>query len=275
MGLFSSTTYTDQPQVDGNQPSTNPKNIGAAFLQQTLLGTRKVDNFDDRVTYEANIQTDVPQAVSRGLGNDMDAAGTSADGTWLSKAFQQSMNVVRRGNVKPRSDIDSTIVDNGSYWDDYYDGTEGRPFAGLPVAGTNDQTYFAETMDGMGNTVDKDVPYVLTPGVFLMSERTIGNALQGPGARYSQTPSTTQIARPWDVELGAWPWMGDKSAQRSPVASQPLNMAHALTDGIPSPTGAGGPVYMDNDLAVRPLTFRTAPEPWDTGTDGYYVDGGN
>jgi hypothetical protein len=270
MGLFSGTVYADEPHVSGSTASTKPWEVGAGFIQQTVMGTRKVDNFDDRVTYESNIQTDVPQAVSRGLGNDMDAAGTSADGTWLSKVFKQAFNPVRRGNVAPRSDIDSAIVDNGQYWARYFDGNQDRSFAGLPVSGTSDEQYFRETNDGMGNTVNKDISLLRIPGQQLLSERAMGIP-----DRLQQTPSTTQIPRPWDIEMGAWPWMGDKSAQRSPVAAQPLNMDHGIRGGIPSPTGAGGPVGMVNDLATKPLTFRTAPEPWDTTGDGYYVDGGN
>lgn len=256
------------PQPDGSQPSTNPQNIGAGFRQQTPTGTRHVDNFDDRVTYEASIYSDVPQAVSIGLGADVPSTGVQvAQGSFLARPFTQNPNPTYLAMDKPRSDVDAATVNVGNGGS--FSEEDWRPFAGLPLSGTSDQEWAATTGDAIGAGLHEPQPYAVEPGVRILSERAIGIP-----DRFSQHPTQVQAWRPWDVELGAWPWTGDKSAQRSPVAAQPFTDGEAIHNPLPSPTGAGGPVGMTNELETKPLTFRTAPQYWDVGTDGAYVDSG-
>lgn len=258
---------SDNTQEQDVNPATQGIYTGAAFQNQAPVGTRQVDTFDDRVTYEANIETTVPQAVSIGLGNDMDAAGTSADGTSLSRRFLQALNPTRKANLPPRSDIDAVIVNVGNGGS--FDETQYRPWAGLPLSGTSDQQWAADTNDMIGDTINTPFDYLQRPGERRIMERTLAIP-----DRLSEHPTQSQAIRPWDVLLGAWPWSGNKAAQQRPVSAQPLNFDTPIHDGIPSPTGAGGESYMVNSLGAMPLTFRTAPSPWDTGTDGTFVDSG-
>lgn len=264
-----------EQQPLGSQPSKDPTTVGAGFVQQTLMGVRHVDPFDDRVSYIASDYTpDVPQAVSVGLGNNLDSSGYQAThSTFLAAAPEQSPNPTNpNGNIPVRMQIDAAeqnVGRGGSYSEE-----DWRPQAGLPLSGTNDVEWVNQTGDGIGNDLHKDWPYLQTPGVQRVSERAMGMANEGPGDRFSNHPTQTQMLRPWDTLMGSWPWTGEKSAQRPPIASQPFNDGDAINNALPSPTGAGGYVGMTNELEIHPLTFRTAPSPWDTANDGSYVDSG-
>lgn len=266
-------TDTTEAQPLGSKPSKDPTTIGAGAVQQTLMGVRHVDPFDDRVSYIASDYTpDVPQAVSIGLGNNLDSSGYQATHTtFLAAAPEQNPNPTHSGNTPPRTQVDAAEqnVGNGGSFSE----TDWRPQAGLPVPGTNDQEY-ASASGTTGPQPLADMAYLQTPGVQRVSERAMGMANEGPGDRFSRTPSTVLSLRPWDTAMGSWPWTGDKSAQRPPIASTPFNDGDSIGNALPSPTGAGGYVGMTNELEVKPLTFRTAPSPWDTGNDGTYVDSG-
>jgi len=260
---------SSQYDPSGSVPSTDPTTVGAGFLQQTLLGTRHVDNFDDRVTYEASIYSDVPQAVSIGLGNNLSADGQQIAyaHTELAVPFMQSPNPTHFANTPPRTDVDAfeqNIGNGGSFSEEQW-----RPYAGLPLSGTSDEQWAATTGDQMGSSVPAPTPFLMEPGVRHVMERS----LEIPD-RESRHPSLVQAWRPWDTLMGSWPFTGEKSAQRSPIASQPFNDGDAIANALPSPTGAGGWVGMTNELEVKPLTFRTAPSPWDTENNGSYVDSG-
>lgn len=260
------------PPVSGTRPSVNPQNIGAGFIQQTVMGTRMVDTFDDRVTYEAQIDSTVPQAPSRRIGADVPGVGaTIARGTLFTQPFEQNPSVTQsEGNHPARSQVDAAtqnVGNGGSYSEEQW-----RPWAGLPVSYQSDAEYAAHTDDMMQNGPSRMVQptHLDGPiGVLFLTERTIGVP-----SRVPYMPSSQPTIRPWDTFMGAFPWTGRKSAQRSPVAGQPFNTDDSIHNDMPSPTGAGGPVTMDNVVHVRPMTFRTAPSPWDTGTDGTYVDSG-
>lgn len=232
------------------------------------MGTRHVDNFDDRVTYEASIYTNEPQALSRKQPNNVDADGVQvAQGSRLARRFMQSLNPTRNANVPVRSQVDAALVNVGNGGS--FDETQVRPWAGFPLSGTSDVEQANKTNDVIGDTINTEWPYLVKPG-----ERTISEQALDIPDRMSEHPTQSQEVRPWDVVMGAWPWTGEKAAQQRPVSAQPLNFDRPIPNAIPSPTGAGRASYMVNDLDVKPLTFRTAPAPWDTGTDGTYVDSG-
>lgn len=260
----------DTQEAVDSKPSIIPGSIGAAFIPQTALGVRHVDNADDRVTYEASIVSTVPQAVSRKLGGNSIGDGYQATHrTFLAPGFIVSENPTRAANVPTRSDTDSDIVNVGNGGS--FDETQFRPWAGFPLSGTSDEEYAQRTNDVNGYLANT-LPYPRwhsTPG-----ERRVMEAAMDYPSTMASHPSQVQQARPWDTELGRWPWTGDKNALARPLTSQPLNFTSPIANALPSPTGAGGPAYMRNDLSVKPMTFRTAPAPWDQGTDGTYVDGG-
>ena len=265
MGLFS-TVYTDSMTVpDGSSPSMDPTTIGAGTTPQTPTGVRHTDNFDDRVSYEASYYTDVPQAQTILLGNDLDASGTQSLSLW--GRVIQALNPTRSANLAPRSQVDSVIQNvghGGSFSEETW-----RPYAGLPISGTSDAQWTHDTGIYVTQDVDKEWQLLVDQNMMQLPERARGHPM-----RLSGHPSTGQPNRPWDVEMGAWPWTGEHSAQRPPVAGQPFNDLDPINHALPAPTGAGGPVYMVNNLAPSFLTFRTAPSPWDVQTDGTFVDSG-
>lgn len=251
-------------------PSKSRINIGAGFDPQTALGVRHVDNFDDRVTYEASIVSDVPQAVNiKQRGNVIADGYQATHPTNLSPGFLRNMNPTRQANIPaPDGHTDTNIVNVGNGGS--VDETMVRPWAGFPLQGTSDAEYANRTNDVVG-TPPPHLQYgFLQPnGVRRVMEAALDTADRG-----SVQPTQPQIARPWDTKLGRWPWTGDKTALARPLTSQPLNFDRPISNALPSPTGAGGPAYMRNDLSVKPLTFRVAPAPWDQGAEGDFVDSG-
>lgn len=261
--------YTDPTVALNSAPSTDPRTIGTAFVNQTPMGTRVVDNFDDRVTYEASIYTDVPQALSRAIPAALESDGVQAtQATWLSPAFRYNVNPTRDANEPATpGDVDSVIVNVGNGGS--FDETMYRPWAGLPLSGTSDASEAARTMDIIGHDTNVEIDNIVRVGEHYIAEPP----LDFP-SRFSGHPSTGQVERPWDIEMGSWPWTGDKVAMQRPLTTQPLNFPLPIPNAIPSPTGAGSATYMVNDLDTKPLTFRVAPSPWDTDAGGQYVDSG-
>lgn len=246
----------------GTFPSKKGINTGAGAVQQTLMGTRQVDTFDDRVTYEANIQTTTPQAPSRRIGQDLPGV--------YRLLFRQQVDPVDGGNKPSRTPVDGVLPSRAAQ--EYLDEPTYRPWAGLPLSYRSDEEALAHTNDAYPILTDDPQPFDQKwpiDGRYYLTERA-----PGIPDRFARMPSSQPAVRAWDTVLGSWPWTGEKSAQRPPVASQPFNDQQGLRHDVPSPTGAGGPVTMNNDVSPRPLTFRTAPSPWDVGTDGTYVDSG-
>lgn len=244
--------------------------IGAGFNPQTALGVRHVDNFDDRVTYEASIVADVPQAVNRKQRGNMIGDGFQATHpTNLSPGFLRNRNPTRDANVPaPDGHTDTNIVNVGNGGS--FDETMVRPWAGFPLQGTSDEQYANDTNDVTGPAVGH-LPFAYLQPV---GQRLVMEAAIDEPSRLSVQPTQPQIARPWDTKLGRWPWTGDKNALARPLTSQPLNFKTPIPNGLPSPGGSARRAYMTNDLAVKPLTFRVTPAPWDQGQDGDFVDSG-
>lgn len=246
-------------------PSTNRKMIGAGFNPQTALGVRHVDNFDDRVTYEASIVSDVPQAVNRKFRGNVLSDGVRATHF---PGLRPNPNPTRGANVAaPDGHTDTNIVNVGNGGS--FDETQYRPWAGFPLQGTSDEEYAQRTNDVVGTPVGH-LPFAYLQPV---GSRLVMEAALDEPSRLSVQPTQPQIARPWDTRLGRWPWTGNKNALARPLTSQPLNFKEPIANALPSPGGSGR-AFMRNDLAVKPLTFRVAPAPWDQGTDGDFVDSG-
>lgn len=258
--------HVDTQVAVDDKPSTVAGARGRAFLPQTPLGVRHVDNADDRVTYEASIVSDVPQAVTRLFRGNVISDGVQAA---QRPGLLQNPNPTRSANVPTDGDPGNFLMNDGR--GNSVAETDVRPWAGFPLQGTSDVEYAQRTNDVNGYLANT-LPYPRwhsTPG-----ERRVMEAAMDYPSTMATHPSQVQQARPWDVKLGRWPWTGDKNAMARPLTSQPLNFDQPIPNALPSASGAGGVAYMRNDLSVKPLTFRVAPAPWDQGTGGDFVDGG-
>lgn len=229
-----------------SRPATNDRYIGSAFEQQTVYGTRMVDPNDDRVTFEAGIHSESPQAFSHTLPADNDGVGTSSVYGGL------TFSGVSYGPVA------DTGPDNG------------RPRVSFPLSHESDIAYANRTNDMAGGTIMDEMDLLVRPFEFTVPEKSI----QQP-YRFSMQPAEIQMPRPWDTIAGAWPWTGEKVALQRPAAASPFVFLQPLENAIPSPTGtnnADGQGHMN--VTPYPMTFRLPPEPWDTRDDGTYVDSG-
>ena len=215
MGLFS-TVYTDSMTVpDGSTPSTDPTTIGAGTTPQTPTGVRHTDNFDDRVSYEASYYTDVPQAQTILLGNDLDASGTQSLSLW--GRVVQALNPTRSANLPPNSQVDAVIQNvghGGSFSEETW-----RPYAGLPISGTSDVQRMLDTGIYTTQDVNKEWALLVDQMGMQLPERVRGHPM-----RESGHPSTGQPNRPWDVEMGAWPWTEHGLAETAPSYCRHLGL---------------------------------------------------
>lgn len=228
-------------------PAHLPQYVGTAFAQQTPMGVRHVDDKDDRVTFEASIYSDSPQAFSIGLGSDMDGVGRSSVYGGL------SFHGVSYGE----------LADTGP--------NDGRPRIGFPLSHESDEAYASRTGDMAGATVNDEHPLLLTAGEYLVPEKPI----QLP-YRLSRHPAEIQHEMPWDITMGSFPWTGEKVALQRPYATSPMTFDTPLLNALPSPTGTSGSDISIGayNLEPRPLTFRITPDPWDTDNNGQFVDAG-
>ena len=149
-----------------------------------------------------------------------------------------------------------------------------RDAAGYPLAAVPDQVWANATNDVMGDSANTEIGLLFPPG----DRRVMERSLDIPH-RESMMPASIQVPRPWDVELGTWPWAGDKAVLGQPVTAAPLFFQYPIEDGLPSPSGAARAMIPNTpSLDPNPLTWRVPPSPWDTGGDvGYdstFIDSG-
>lgn len=232
--------YVDQDNSAGiaSVPSTDKKNIGAAFQIQTADGSGQSD---DRINYEAGItelatNENVPglQAYYATGGLGIDIVQSPIPVSWYATLRDDVSVPLATDEWSQIANRDADIVD--------------------PVVN--------ETIDGSG--------YLFTVGDRLVPEKPVQNA-----DRVSTMPADIQRARPWDIVMGAFPWLGTKVALQRPLATAPMTFDTALDNPLPSGTGtANADIPNTPSFAPYPLTFRVTPEPWDTAGDGYYVDSG-
>lgn len=265
--MFRSTDYLDDLMgVDPSMPTDQAIFRGAAFEQQTMTGPTFNDPGDDRVTFIGDAYDPTVQ-LQRSLSLPADQAfGNRPDD------FTEANNPNMKANVPNVAVMGATIVQstNDGQWYDTL-----RPAAGYQLPVMNDRTYALITDDQMGEPFGQHDPYFVEPGVRVVAEKP----LDIPN-RLSAEPSTEQHPYTgFGSALGQWEWSGMKAAQERPVADSGPWFTDALTDKVPTPTGAGGPMVGDGyEVYASPMTFRAPPVPWDQGTNqenGYYVDSGN
>ncbi len=140
----------------------------------------------------------------------------------------------------------------------------GRPSYPLPVtADGRDSTYaeaINETYEINQAALVGPHPIAMASDRPLLTERSRGR---------DDRPSTMSLAmdrliRPFDKLLGAWPWSGEKAAQERPTAALPTFYGEMIRNPVPSPGGYMPTIANTAPLTPQPLTFRLAPEPWDS-----------
>ena len=271
---FTTTSSAGSPDmtVNNQTPATAPSTIGAAFQPQSEVGVRVIDPMDDRVDYMAGenglpistIQRSLP-ADTNGVGTDSVYGGLTFGGiTYGENAVASSANN-RSFRSTDESAAANIVANEAGFWYDTL-----RPQAGYPLVGVSDKTWANATNDVIGDNVNDVQPLMVPVGVREIPERAIGIPM-----RLSGHPVTSQIPRPWDTVMGAWPWSGDKAAASQPVVSSPLFFGDPIKDGLPSPTGAAGSMVPNTpSLDPNPMTWRAQPSPWDDGTGDSYIDAG-
>ncbi len=243
--MFTATQYASGTD---ETPSTNPADIGAAFQPQSRQGSYGVDFTDDRVDYLSGDADVNPQMVSAGqLGNPNDSEGKAA---------------MYGGSIFGG-------LQYGNREDEWYDTL--RPQAGFPLPLASDTEEANRTSVYASDIVNEPSE---PNGAYSTDGHRITERSFNEPSRVSAMPAEIQPSRPWDIVMGAFPWTGTKVTMQSPTAASPQTFASPLLDAIPSPTGMGTADTPSYYLNPNPLTFRTPPEPWDTGSDGFYVDSG-
>lgn len=253
-------------------PSTAPSTIGAGFQPQSPIGVRVVDPFDDRVDYMAGEDGRPMSTIQYSLPADVNGVGTDAvygGLTFGGITYAENAVSTGAGNRHFRAideDAAPNIVANvDGFWYDTL-----RPQAGYPLVGVPDKTWANATNDATGDNVNDVQPLMVPVGTRIVAESPVDVPM-----RLSGHPATSQVVRPWDTVLGAWPWSGDKAAAAQPVVSSPLFFGDPIKDGLPSPTGAAGSMVPNTpSMDPNPMTWRAQPSPWDDGTGDSFIDAG-
>ncbi len=271
---YTTTSSAGSPDVtvDMQAPATARSTIGAAFQPQSVVGTRMTDPMNDRVDFQAGIDGQPISTLQYTLPADVNGVGLDAvygGQTFYGITYGENVVATSANNRSFRSvdeDAAPNIVANES--GRWYDTL--RPQAGFPLNGVSDKAWANATNDVIGDNVN-DVQNLMVPiGTRVVMERS----LQQP-MRLSGHPITTQVERPWDTVMGAWPWSGDKANASQPVVSSPLFFGDPIKDGLPSPTGAAGSMVPNTpSLDPNPMTWRAQPTPWDDGTGDSFIDAG-
>lgn len=240
-------TYNVYNAGESEFPAVQNEYIGAAFENQTGIGSYHTDAIDDRVNFLADSDTGQIYSVSFSLGQDTDDTGFVQvyGGTSLFEGH--------------------TLGDKQDNWYSTL-----RPEAGFPLPAVADIVYANATGDMAGDTVNDIDDELLSSGVRYIDEKPLQLVY-----RRSEFPAEIQHERPWDITMGAWPWTGDKIALQRPAAAVPMQFYTPVEDAIPSPTGTNVADFQSTtNMEPTPVTYRFVPSPWDTSNDGNYVDSG-
>ena len=261
--------------VDYSPPSTNNRDIGAAFIHQSTTGVLQTDPGDERVDYIAGIDNYPVEQVSYRLGQDLPSDGVAAANFGPGDTGSNPRVYAENPSPEPDPSYTDTIsgtaftVNTSSGW---YSEEQFRPSAGFPLIAVPDQTYadvFSETAPVVRQEYpDETLTYIDT------TRQLPDRRVKDIPDKAPRHPASPNDERPWDITMGAWPWTGQKATMQQPVASMPRFYPDPLPDGIPSPTGAAFAMVPNTiDLSPHPLTWRLMPTPYDTGQAGY-IDAG-
>lgn len=247
-------------------PTTDGRYIGAGFQPQTPTGTLHTDAFDDRVDYLATEDGTGSEGLFhwRLPADDQSTGHSSVYGSVVFGGITYAENPTH----SYRDPAHIQVNPDGDYF------ATLRGTAGYPLVAVTDEAWAIETNDTIGDSANND----LAGGLLTQPRHVMEKAIDIPH-RASLHPASIQNTRPFDVIMGAWPWLGEKAALQQPVVSTPLYFPNPIEDGLPSPTGAAGTyggAYVPNtvSLAPMPLTFRVPPSPWDTGQASSFMDSG-
>lgn len=265
MSSWRASSYDNaEQQIADSHPATGAE-AGNGFTMQTDQGSLAPD---DRLSWLSSGSPEGmvnAQGDSSNLGAELTNTGQQAVGDGPTIAWNPTQ---RTSHITSLRVEDSAAINIEQFFDDGTWYTTEDEHAGFPLPREPDNVYAARTNDVAGGGVNVPFPFTIEPGLHLVAEKILVTDV-----RASEALTTFQVPYPgWGQTTGQNPFTGEKDAMPRPLVSQPLANLDPISNAIPSPGGSAG-VYPMDTPTTKPLTWRTAPEPWDT-SDPSYIDSG-